>query len=219
MRLITFQSREALKVLQKEGILIANITNINLKKYGIPYDWMTGEMKKKGILPENGEKYPIWAWAKCGSSIAPKKKKNINHTTQDKVKITFEKPDSEVLLSDYMAYSFLLSGHIVPNNKKEYTCFLNQMNRQGISLEDLKKFVRHEEINPHIPINEIQKTWSRIFNLKSYVHQACLWNIKLEDVQKVEVLNDSNYLYGAMNTKRRDGTRPDWKQKYLRFLK
>jgi hypothetical protein len=38
-------------------------------------------------------------------------------------------------------------------------------------------------------------------------------------VRKVEILDDPNYLYGSMNAKRKDGSRPDWKKMYLRFLK
>jgi len=67
--------------------------------------------------------------------------------------------------------------------------------------------------------NKIKKTWSRIFDLKSNVWQACIWNIKKSEVIKIEVLNDPKYLFGSMNPKRKDGTRPDWKKSYLKFLK
>ncbi len=219
MKLITFQTTEAFNVLQKNGILIADTSNIDLQKYGIPYDWMISEMKERGISPQNNERYPLWAWAKCGASIGPKRRKNTNHIIQDTVKITFEKPDHEVLLSDYMAYAFILSGHIVPKDKKEYTHFLTRMQQLDVAPEDLKNFVRHQAINPRIPVAEIKKSWSRIFDLRSYVHQACVWNIKTKEIKQVEVLKDPNYSYGVMNAKRSDGSRPDWKQKYLKFLK
>ena len=218
MKLITFQTKEALKVLQKDGVLKANVAHIDLQKYGVPYDWIVHEMKKHKILPKQGEQYPLWAWAKCGSSIGPKKKKNINQITQNLVKIVFAKNTNEVLLSDYMAYSFILNGQIVPKDKKEYPNFLKQMESQGISLEDLKNFVRHQKIKPNIPINEIQKSWPRIFDLKSYVHQACVWNIKISEVITTDTLDDPNYIYGTMNAKRLDGSRPDWKNEYLKFL-
>ena len=78
MKLITFQTKQAWQVLQKNGILTANVANIDLQKYGMPYDWIVRQMQKRKIRPKNGEQYPLWAWAKCGSSISPKKKKNIN---------------------------------------------------------------------------------------------------------------------------------------------
>ena len=218
MKLVTFQTKEALTVLQKDGVLITDSSHIDLKKYGVPYEWMVYEMKKRKILPQEGEKYPLWAWAKCGSSIGPQKKKNINHVMQNLVKIVFDKPDNEVFLSDYMAYSFILNGQIVPKNKKEYSNFLKRMEDQGVSLEDLKQSVRHQKIKPSIPIHGIQKTWKRIFDLKSYVLQACVWNIKMSEVIAIDTLNDKRYIYGTMNAKRLNGSRPDWKKEYLKFL-
>ena len=219
MKLITFQTKEAWQALQKNGILKVDRANIDLQKYGVPYDWIVCQMKKRKIQPQNGEQYPLWAWAKCGGSIAPKKKRNLGYTVQNLVKITFEKSDNEVLVSDYMAYSFVLNGQIVPKDKKEYALFLKQMESLGISLEDLKNSVRHQKTKSNIPSNEIQKTWERIFDLKSYIQQACVWNIKAEDVKKIEILDDPNYLYGSMNAKRQDGSRPDWRRAYLKFLK
>ena len=133
------------------------------------------------------------------------------------VKITFEKPDNEVLLSDYMAYSFILSGHIVPNTKTEYKKFLQQ---NTLLLDALKGFVRQDKSGKGAAklFPKIKKTWARIFNLKSTVHQACVWNIKMSEVKKIEKLSDGRYLYGTMNAKRMDGTRPDWKKRYLDFL-
>ena len=220
MKLITFQTREALNTLQNTGILTAEMPYIDLQKYGVPYNWMVNEMKNKNICPQNKEQYPLWAWAKCGASIAPRKRKNITGEVQNVVKIVFEKADQDILLSDYMAYSFLLSGHIVPQNQQEYKNFLDEMERQNISLEELKNFVRSKYIKPNTikQFSEIQKTWKRIFDLKSRVYQACVWNIKMSEVLKIEILNDTNYIYGAMNTKRLDGSRPNWKKKYLQFL-
>ena len=222
MKLITFQTKEALSVLQKTGILTTDASYIDMKKASVPYNWLVPEMKKRNIVPHNGEKYPIWAWAKCGSSIAPKKKKNYFGTQQKKlVRITFEKQDSEVLLSDYMAYSFILSGRIIPRTKIEYQNFLQKVEKSGISLDDLKGFVRNEKSDKKVIelFSKIKKTWNRIFVLKSTVHQACVWNIKLSEVVKIEVLEDTSYMYGTMNAKRKDGSRPNWKKVYLKFLK
>lgn len=220
MKLVSFQTREAVSLLQKTGILTADIKCIDLKKYGMPYNWIVHEMNKQKIYPQNNEKYPIWAWSKCGSTIAPRKRKNYFKEKQDVVKVTFEKTDNEVLLSDYMAYSFILSGHIVPKTRAEYQYFIQKTKENGISLERLKEFVRNEKSDEKVTklFSKIEKTWSRIFNLKSTVHQACIWNIKLSEVINIEVLDNPEYIYGMMNTKRLDGSRPDWKKKYLKFL-
>ena len=220
MKLITFQTKEAWAILQKKGILTANPSYINLQKYSVPYDWIVKAMKEQKILPKNKEKYPLWAWAKCGRFMAPAKRKNIHHVIQDIVKITFEKTPDEVLLSDYMAYSFLLSGFIVPKTHQEYNDFFDELKRKNISLADLKNFVRNQKVPSSVCklFPEIQKTWPRIFDLKSNVHQACVWNIKLSEVKKVEIPTDSNYVYGVMNYLKADGTGINWKEKYLQFL-
>lgn len=191
-----------------------------MQKYQIPYNYVIQKMLKNRIKGHDGEKYPVWAWAKCGNSICPKKRKNLNHKQQNKVKITFIKPDNEVLLSDYMAYSCILSGHIVPRTKQEYENFLKSLKSKNIVLDDLKAFVRSQKTNPQTEkeMIKVQKTWHRIFDLKSNVHQACVWHIKADEIQKIEILNDSNYLYGTMNPLRANGTRPDWKKRYLKFL-
>ncbi len=220
MKLVTFQAREVLDILQKKGVLIADLSHIDLKKYGVPYDWIVREMKKQKILPQNGEQYPLWAWAKCGSAIAPRKRKNYFDLKQNWIKIVFEKKDNEVLLSDYMAYSFILNGHIVPQTKEEYHQFLTKVQKEGIPLEVLKSFMRKEKVDEKVErlFPKIEKTWSRIFNLKSTVHQACVWNIKMSEVLKIEPLDDPNYIYGTMNAKRLDGSRPDWKEEYLKYI-
>ena len=224
MKLITFQSLDAFKELKEKGILKVPAKTedlIDLKKYGIPYHFIIQKMKQK-IFPQSDEKYPLWAWEKCGGFIAPKKRKNtLNRKQKPKVRITFSKPDKEVFLSDYMAYSFILSGHIVPRTQKEYVLFFKEMKNLGIAPDELKEAVRKEKIRPKVKqlLSEIQTTWPRIFNLKSDVHQACVWNIKWDEVEKIELCNDPQYLYNSMNPLRADGTRPDWKKRYLKFIR
>jgi len=220
MKLVTFQTKKAVETLKHKGMLCADVKYIDLQKYALPYDWIIREMKSKHIVPKNGEKYPIWAWAKCGAFTAPRKRKNCSGIKQDKVKIIFEKPDDEVLLSDYMAYSFWLNGQIVPKTKEEYLKFLQTMRCKGIDLEGLKDFVRGKKTSPEIIkiMPKIQQTWRRIFDLKSEVYQACVWNIKMSEVKAIELLDDPKYVYGSMNAKRSNGSRQNWRRRYLHFL-
>ena len=222
MKLITFQTPEAFNELKEKGILKVpkKATDlINLKKYGIPYDFIVEQMTQK-IPSQSDEKYPLWAWAKWGHFIAPKKRKNLIHKKQHPyVKITFCKPKNQVLLSDYMAYSFILNGRIVPQNKNEYKKFLKEIENLGISLDELKMFVRKDPNKKVEKIySKIKKTWPRIFHLKSTIHQACVWNIKWEEIEKIEICDNPEYLYNSANPIRKDGTRPDWKKEYLKFI-
>ena len=96
---------------------------------------------------------------------------------------------------------------------------VQRLEPKGITLEDLKALVRSKEApqKARKEFKEIQKTWNRIFDLKSNVHQACVWHIKADEIQKIEKC-DSNFLYNSMNPLRSDGTRPDWKKRYLKFI-
>ena len=90
----------------------------------------------------------------------------------------------------------------------------------GVDLKELKAFVRKEKTRPEIKqlFLGIKKTWPRIFDLKSNVHQACIWDIKWEEVERAELCDDPQFLYNSMNPLRLDGTRPDWKKEYLKFI-
>ena len=75
MKLITFQPVEVLEKLEKTGVLQSNpVPFIDMQKYQIPYDYIIQKMLKNRIKGHSGEKYPIWAWAKCSDSICPKKR-------------------------------------------------------------------------------------------------------------------------------------------------
>lgn len=218
MKLVTFQSVEAFDILNKKGVLVTDERCIDFPRYKEPYDFIVKNMLEKGLRPSEGEKYPIWAWVKCGAHIGPKKIPNKAHKLQNKVKIIFEKENSDVLVSDYMAYSYILSGQIVPKTKADYVRFEEDLEIWGISKEELKAWVRGEN-NSKIPVQKIRETWKNIFNLKSNVYQGCIWQIRKEEIMDVDRLEDDSYLYGSMNAVRTDGTRPDWKQRYLKFLK
>ncbi|MBR6411577.1 MAG: DUF3841 domain-containing protein [Alphaproteobacteria bacterium] len=218
MKLVTFQSGEAFEILKKAGVLRVDESKIDFPRYERPYNFIVKSMLSRCIKPAAGQGYPLWAWAKCGAHIGPKKIPNKTHKVQNKVKITFEKKDSDVLISDYMAYSFILSGQIVPKTRAEYEHFEQELIRLGISKDALKAWVRGQD-NSKIPAPKIEATWKNIFDLKSNVYQCCFWELKLDEIIRVDKLEDRDYLYGSMNAVRADGTRPDWKQKYMRFLR
>ena len=89
MKLVTFQSMEALKSLINNGVLICDDKFINNKKAGPTYSWVIEKMNKM-INNENNCKYPIWCWVKCYNAICPPKHKGEAVEGFD-VKITFKK--------------------------------------------------------------------------------------------------------------------------------
>ncbi len=108
MKLISFQSMEALKDLINKGYLECNETKINLEKAGPTYSWVLKKMNNQ-IKNLTHTKYPIWCWVKCYNNICPPKHKGEPVEGFD-VKITFHKPKEEVLINDFIIYSFLINN-------------------------------------------------------------------------------------------------------------
>ena len=117
MRLVTFQSFEALKYLVNKGYLECNEKFINMKKAGHIYQWVLEKMNKQ-IENKYNTKYPIWCWVKCYNNICPQKHKGEPVKGFD-VKITFKKDKKDVFITDFRRYSFLLNNVYIPNNIRD----------------------------------------------------------------------------------------------------
>ena len=64
MKLITFQTMEALKSLVNNGELICDEKYIDMKKAGPTYQWVLEKMNEH-VPNKTKAKYPIWCWVKC----------------------------------------------------------------------------------------------------------------------------------------------------------
>ncbi len=187
MKLVTFQSIEALEYLIKNKELICEEKYID-KKYLKTYDWIISKMKKIN----HKAKYPLWCWVKCYNGICPPKVKG-NKIHGFDVKITFHKNIDEVLITDFRRYSFVLNNKYLPSNKKDINKTVNDL--------------------------EIIKSHDRCITTDSDILQGCIWDIKLNEVEKIEILNDDGYAYGSLNYIRSNGKRLDWINDFYKKLK
>jgi hypothetical protein len=105
MKLVTFQSLDAVKDLFKKGYLECDESKINLDKVGSTYGWVVEKMNKL-VKNEFNVKYPMWCWVKCYNGICPARRKGRPIDGFD-VKITFKKPEKDVFITDFRRYSFL----------------------------------------------------------------------------------------------------------------
>lgn len=224
MKLVTFQSYDAVKDLFKKGYLECDENKINMVKDGSTYKWVIEKMNQK-INNKNKTKYPIWCWVKCYNGICPPKKKGKRVEGFD-VKITFNKNEKDVFITDFRRYSFLLNNLYIPNNLKEKETFEEKLKKYNITKDELKAYVRkdkYKEIrsdNSFIDIcNEIEKTFDRCITKDSDILQGCIWRINLDEVLKIEVLKDDGYCYGSLNYIRSNGKRIDWQKDYYKLLK
>lgn len=224
MKLITFQSMDALKFLINNGYLICDEKYINLKKAGPTYDWVIEKMNEK-VFNNTNAKYPLWAWVKCFNGICPPKHKG-KPVKNFNVKITFNKKDEEVFVTDFEKFSFVLNNHLIPSSLEEKNQFEKLLKKYNISTEDLKAFVRNDKYPSHRTDKEfleickqIRKSFDKCITNNSNILQGCVWQINLDEVETIEILNDDNYVYGSLNYVRSNGKRFNWINNYYTKLK
>jgi len=224
MRLVTFQSFEAVKDLFSKGYLECNKDKINMEKVGYAYSWIVEKMNQKINNPDN-VKYPLWCWVKCYNGICSSKKKG-NKVDGFDVKITFNKNEEDVFITDFKRYSFLLNNRYIPNSLNDKILFDKKLKEYNITNDDLKAYVRKDKYKTcrndknFVNIcNEIRNSFDRCITKDSDILQGCIWRINLDEIEKIEILNNDEYVYGSLNYVGSNGKRFDWINNYYKSLK
>lgn len=224
MKLVTFQSYEALKDLINKGYLECDPSKIDLKKYGMTYEWLVQKMNER-IPNAHGTSYPIWCWVKCYNTICPPKVKGEKVKGFD-VKITFNKDIADVFITDFRRYSFLLNNMYIPDSIGDKIAFENMLKEKNITMDDLKAYARHD-LDSEFKRNssfekicsEIRTSFDKCITEDSNILQGCVWRVNIEDIEKIEILKDDGHMYGSLNYVRQSGERINWIQDYYRRLK
>lgn len=224
MKLVTFQSMEALKDLANKGYLECDESKINIEKAGTTYSWVLEKMNNRINNPEK-TKYPIWCWVKYYNNICPPRHKGEPVEAFD-VKITFNKNKEDVFITDFRRYSFLLNNIYIPNSIKDKEEFDKKLKKYNITLEELKAYVRKDKYNVHRTdkeylqiCEEIKNSFERCITEDSDILQGCVWRININEIEKIEILNDKEYRYGSLNYVRKNGKRINWQQDFYKKLK
>ena len=223
MKLVTFQTMEALKELITKGYLETNPKYINEQKNGFVYNWVVKNMTKK-IPNTHNANYPIWCWVKYKNGICPPKRKGDPIKGYD-VKITFKKLEADVFVTDFRRYSFLLNNKYIPKNKQDYQQFSKLLLKYKITDEDLKAYVRKDKYPTHRMDKEfldvckqIENSFDRVITRDSDILQGCVWRINIEDVSNIEILKNDGYRYGSVNYIRSNGKRFNWIEDFYKKL-
>ena len=130
MKLVTFQSFEAVKDLFKKGYLECDKSKIDYKKVGLTYSWVVEKMNKV-VDNRFNVSYPIWCWVKCYNGICPPKRKGSKVESYD-VKIIFNKNERDVFITDFRRYSFLLNNMYIPDSIEDKRNFDKELDKINI---------------------------------------------------------------------------------------
>jgi len=224
MRLVTFQTIDALKDLFQKGYLECDETKINLDKVGYAYEWIVEKMEKS-IKNDFKVKFPMWCWVKCYNGIYPPKRRGKPVEGFD-VKIIFNKSEKDVFITDFRRYSFLLNNRYIPSSIHDKKVFDNKLKKYNITDDDLKAYVRHDKYKEYrmddnfIKIcNEIRKSFDKCITKDSNILQGCVWRINIHEIESIEILKKDGYTYGSLNYIRSNGERFDWITDYYKQLK
>ena len=223
LKLVTFQSFDALKDLINKGYLECNEEYIDLRKAGVAYSWVLEKMDGK-IEGKMNAKYPIWCWVKCYNNICPPKHKGKPVEGFD-VKVSFTKPQEDVFITDFRRYSFLLNNMYIPDSLADKEKFDEKLKKFNITESDLQAYVRpdlfdtHRTVDEYLEIcQEIRRSFDKCITTDSDVLQGCVWRITLDEIEKIEFLNDRSYRFGSLYYIRSNGKRINWREDFYKKL-
>ena len=223
MKLVTFQSFGALKMLMEKGYLECEEKYIDLKRMGVTYAWVVEKMNAR-MTNETNASYPLWCWVRCYNGICPPKHRGEPVEGFD-VKIVFHKQKKDVFITDYRRYSFLLNNVYIPDSLQDRDRFHSELEKQGITADELKAYVRRDQFDMHRTdenylkiCEQIRKSFDKCITQDSDILQGCVWRIDLDEIERIEFLGDKNYRYGSLNYVKSNGKRSDWIGAYYQKL-
>jgi hypothetical protein len=192
MKLWTIQPLEFYNKLIAEGEIRTTETYTE-PDYKNAYKWMINEMENRIGKRPHRKVYPIWAWYQYKNikSRKPDLRNNGFLTRGTKgVRIEFQKPKNQVLLSDFNLWHFSLNNWYIPDDEKQESEFkeLLKVSKAGIIKKD-NKILKIKQIT--------EQSWKKIFDMNydcDYVTdsfndkkiQATFWNLKSSEISKVD---------------------------------
>lgn len=182
MILWTIQSEEVYRKLLDTGYYHCEFSRSHMQEWKRQYDWLVEQMKKRIGPPPTGVTYPVWAWHTWRKGRRKPDLRNErwgNGWKGDQfVRMEIDVPVSEVLCSDFDAWSIILLDGFLCDSEEED----NRLESiyQDLSSVDQRKM---KSINWEGAFDLTPKDngWIR----QGECIQATFWELKREYVKKV----------------------------------
>ena len=176
----TIQHIDAYEEMKKTGVLRANEQFLFCQddmRYA--YDWIAQQMCTRVVTSPPNVRYPVWAWYQWEGK---RKRRDLRYSGYAKrgtpmVQIEFVVEDKNVLLSDFDDWHGVLNNTYIADNQEDFDRFYLPGSEESQE--------------------EIYASWEKVFDLDRYTPnwdcpperksiQACLWEVHMSQVKKVE---------------------------------
>lgn len=142
------------------------------------------------------------------------------------MKITFNKNEKYVFITDFRRYSFLLNNTYILDNIEDKEKFDEMLKDNNITEEELKAFVRPDKYKEHrndekyLEIcDKINKSFDRCITQDSDILQGCVERINIDEIESIEIIPNDGYRYGSLNYIPSNGKRINWRNDFYTKLK
>lgn len=184
MKLVTYQSKEALERIKKEGYLIMEEDKYpytQIKRFENPYgsnfpfayNFIIDRMNKRLVKPDEHCFYPLWAWYKVNGRYNPSK--HMDRIHHGLYRITFNIDEKDVLLSDFDMFCYILSGGLYFKKPGEEELDV-------IHIKDDTFF--YDNLDQMFEINK-KKDDEYSFSCRRTTIQATFWKLNKKDIIEI----------------------------------
>ena len=195
MKLWTIQSLEFYNNLISEGEIYSS-EEFAEPHFNNAYKWMINQMENRIGNRPNSNIYPIWAWyqfTNVKSKRPDLRTKGLLPKGTKGVRIEFDKPDNQILLSDFDLWHFPLNFLYIADSEKQAAEFDHLLTNAKVIFWEKEKYPTN--------LREIlESSWDKIFDMSydcEYVAekfsdkkiQATFWNLKSSEITKVDFFN------------------------------
>lgn len=195
MKLWTIQPIEFYNKLISNGEIYSSEKYAN-SDFDDAYKWIIKQMENRIGNRPSPNTYPIWAWYqyKNEKSKRPdlRESRFLPKGTKG-VRIEFEKPENQILLSDFNLWHFPLNYWHIADNKNQELEFDKLLKDSKVKFIDTEKY-------PSQLKTIVENSWNKIFDM-SYdcenvsekfsdkAIQATFWSLKSSEITKVDFFN------------------------------
>lgn len=150
--------------------------------FNVAYDWLKDRMSEVIERPSNAT-YPWWGWYKRNmrNSKPDLRESGYANKGEQLVCMELELEESNVLLSDFDLWHFCISNSFIPDvdNEAEFDAQYDWFESLSKEEQEKEKFKSWETIfDTHLDFRPWHKRGKWV--------QATFWELRLEDVKKVE---------------------------------